>query len=496
MKAPFGFDAGCRKTGREVLVEWDTDKLVNPHIAIAGMSGSGKSYLIRHLISCMEKTSNSNIRFHMFDPHGDMRIPGASTVLMSEQMPYGLNPLRVSSDPHFGGLRKRIQTFIDTINRGSSTSLGVKQENVLRNLLYDVYEMHGFKRDDPSTWAVDPSTDMLVDGGSANRLYLDIPKSEKDNAKKLAPIIWDPDKFLWWITPDKYVGAITQWLPKTNGRSNPTVDEVLIYARRLLQMSFLGSNQVAVTDLEIFHKAASGYQKKVLEATKRAGGEKIDPYVVEQLDKAGIKAVASFADYVESVRTGVELDHLMKYDSTDVLKSVVDRLENLLNTGLYKNKPLPFDESCRVWHYQLDPLRTSEQKMFVLFRLEELWEQARQRGHSDEVVDVFILDEFGLYATAAQDPDNVINILARESRKYGISLIVAGQDPDAFPVSLIGSIGTKVVLGVDETFWKLLQTKMRVPEPLIKWIKLKSTMAVQFKESGSSKNEWRWVHIK
>ena len=496
MKAPLGFDASVRKSGRELPVIWDSERLVNPHILIAGMSGAGKTHTLRHMIASMFSSAVYMPRFHIFDVHGDIEVEGASVVEISERGKFGLNPLRVSPSPKYGGIRKQIQLFIDTINRVSSSPLGIKQVTVIRNLLQDVYAIHGFKNDDPDTWHINPGDEVLINGGTENRLYLRVPIAEKDEAKALGAR-WDVQKSLWYVFADKYEGSVTKWLPATVGRRNPTVEEVLIYAKRLHQRLFLGSDQKSVMKLEIFNKAAASYKRKVLEKFKQGENDWSDPALREALDKAGMKAVESYADYVESVQTGYELDHLLRYDSTEVLKSIVDRFETLIGTGLFKSTPISLPEENPVWNYTLDGLlRAEEKKMFVFFRLEEIWAEARIKGKTDHIRDVILLDEFGLYATEAQDPDHIINVLARESRKYGIALIVAGQDPDAFPDSLVGSIGTKMILGVDENYWRSMTNKMRIDEALLKWIKLQSTIAVQFKEKSVTKNEWRWVHLK
>lgn len=496
MKAALGFDASSRSQKKEVPIVWDSSRLANPHVLLAGISGAGKTHLIRNFIDSIQQTAEHPIRVHLFDVHGDMNISGASTVLFSEQTNHGLRPLRVSPDPHYGGLRKCIQNFIDTINKVSKSPLGTKQISVLRNLLYDVYEMHGFYKDDPSTWIVNEYEETLIDNGANNRLYLQVPIAEKDQAKNLGAK-WDPDKKLWWVAPDLYSGSITKWLPATIGRSNPTVEEVLIYAKRLHVQLFMGSDQNAILNLEIFNKAATAYQRKALSIAKLNKTDKDvhDLKEIEALDNFGKKAVLSYANYVESVRTGLEIEALIKYDSKDVLKSVVDRLETLVSTGLFKSKPLPFNSSSSVWRYLMDPLRTEEQLMFTLFRLKELWDAAREKGRSDVVTQIFVLDEFSIYASAASDQDNIINILARESRKYGIAIIVAGQNPDAFPDDLISSIGTKIILGVDESFWKSLTNKMRIDDKLLNWIKVRQSIAVQFKEIGATKNDWKWVYL-
>lgn len=495
MKCLFGFDSLGIQQGQNVPVEWDSERLINPHIMMAGLSGAGKSHTIRNMMREMTQSlkPGQKVRFHVFDVSGDMAIDGASSVLFSEQTNHGLNPLRINADMHSGGVRKRVQGFIRTLNRVAVMSLGVKQEACLRNILFDVYAMAGFRQDSPATWIIDDSTSHLISDGSDGRMYLDIPMSDKDKAKELGVIKWDGDRKCWWLPIELYTGAITAWPPKRAGRAHPTIADVLIYARRLLHTSYMGSDQEAVTNLEAFNKAAHAYQRRVLEAARRGDHSYSDENAESALSKAANKAVDSYAAYVTSIRTGRELDNLMKYDSTDVLKSVCDRLESMSHTGIFKEKPIPFNPAAQVHRYELQKLTTEEKKMFVLFRLEELFQQAQQRGIQDDYVEVYVLDEFALYATAAEDADNVINFIAREGRKYSATLICAAQSPMSFPEDLVSSIGTKILLGVDEQYWRALTTKMRIEEKLLAWIRLQRTIAVQMKEKGAAKNEWRWV---
>jgi hypothetical protein len=493
MRVTFGHDAGSKARGQIVPVEWDSKRLVNGHCLVVGMSGAGKTHTLRKMVSQMQESNEPDkpLRFHVFDVHGDIEIPGASTVMFSEQTTYGMNPLRVNADPHFGGLRKRVQGFISTVNR-VMRSLGGKQEAALRNILYDVYAQHGFYQDDPSTWEIDESAAHLVSDGSDNRLYLDVPMAEKDQAKALGAR-WDGDNRCWWIAADTYQGGITRWPPRTAGRTHPSIPDALNYARRVLKLSFLGSDQEAITSLEIFNRATTQYQKRVLDAMKKGELAFKDDKLQADLEKAGNKAIEAYTNYVQSIRTGRELEDLMKYDSTDVLKSVVDRLENLNAIGIFKATPPPFDPNAQVWRYNLKALSMEERKLFVLFRLEELFAKAVERGEQDDVVEVIVLDEAHIYAD--DDPDNIMNTVAKEARKFGLAMICASQSPTHFPEDFISSVGTKVILGIDEMYWRQSSVKMNVPEEAIKWIKLQSTMLVQAKEKGNAKNDWRWTLI-
>jgi len=184
MEIRYGIDAAAKKRGENVFVSWSSEHAVNGHCLMVGMSGAGKTYNLRKMIRQMLETGNGATRFHVFDVHGDIDVPGSSSVLFSEQTDYGMNPLRINPDPHFGGVRKRIQGFINTMNK-VMRQLGTKQEAVLRNILYDVYWRHGFRQDDPSTWVIDEGDARLLSDGSDGRIYIDVPIEEKDQAKAL-----------------------------------------------------------------------------------------------------------------------------------------------------------------------------------------------------------------------------------------------------------------------------------------------------------------------
>ena len=327
LKAILGYDASPSRQGQPVV--WDTDKLANPHIAISGISGSGKTHTIRNMIAAMSQTAARPPRFHLFDVHGDMGIQGASDAMFSAQTPYGLNPLRILDDMHYGGVRNRVMNFMSIINRVSPSALGVRQESVISKMLYDLYKSHGFDPKDASTWKIDEEKSMLVNGGADNRLYLDVPIAEKDDVKALGGR-WDPEKKLWFVAADQYKGSITKWLPKTLGRTNPTVEELLHYAERLMKAAFMGTDQKAVLLLEIYHRAASGYQRKVLDMARRGAGEWQDKDMLDALEKAREKVEVAMKNYLLAVRTGAELNHALDYGSLEVMKSVVVRRQIFL----------------------------------------------------------------------------------------------------------------------------------------------------------------------
>lgn len=495
MQLTLGTDYFAARKGTATPILLDTSKLINGHMLIVGSSGVGKSHTIRRLIR-EASDKGVRVRFHVMDVHGDLDIPGASVVQFSEQAPFGLNPLRVNPDPHFGGVRKCIQTFIRTINQASTTSLGVKQEAVIRNLLQDVYRDFGFFADDPGSWAVNEYEVSLVSGGTDNRLYLEVPFADKEKVQGLGAR-WDPGKKHWWVHTQNYAGELLKWSPAYKERRYPTLEDVAEYCKRLHEERFLGSDQKAVRALSFYHKKAQALQRRRLDAMKSKHFNDYKEETDEEMETARLKAIEAYTEYVNAVQTGLELESLIKYDSADVLKSVVDRVSNLRATGIFKNAIPPFNPEASVWRYKLNALSQEEKKMLVLFTLQEIFNRAVQRGETPDVVEVIVLDELSTYTSTSDDEngDGIIGVISREARKFGLALWAANQSPANVPESLISSVGTKVILGIDEMYWPQAVTKLRVETKLLDWIRPHNSMAVQMKEKGALKNRWWWVQL-
>lgn len=489
MKATFGFEAAKR----DVPVEYDTSVLLNGHGVILGVSGTGKSFtikkFIRHCLATLP--AGKKLRIHVLDVHGDIDIEGASEVMFSETSPYGfVNPLKLNPDPDFGGVRKQIQGLVNTMN-SVMPRLGGKQEACLRNILTDLYANRGFDPDDSATWNVDDERERYLNDGK-DRLYIDVPRAEKDEAKALGAR-WDPAVFCWWVTPRSYAGDIKRWQPKMMPGVSPTVEDAVQLARGLLVESFMGSDEAGIVALNEFNSAASQYQKAVLAAMRKGGQLSDHDDLLEGLEKKKATAIERFTKYVESVRTGHELEKLMKYDSTDVLKSVLDRLENLKAMGLFKSVAAPFREDVVVWRYKMNALLLHERRLAGLFKMQEIFLNSVQRGEVDDVQEIIIADEAHIYAD--DDSDNILAKIGFEGRKFGLALVAVAQSPKSLPEDFIKMCGTKVILGIDESEWRAAATRFRVEERALAWTRPREKMLVQLKRKGHSKNDWIWTII-
>lgn len=424
MKIDLGNNAYLKHTqNRTEPVVWDSQAAMNGHIMIMGGSGAGKTHLGRKLLADMALAS-PDVRVHVFDVHGDIdHLPSLSSVTFSEQSYSGFNPLVVDDNPHCGGVRRRIQAFLSALNR-TSRQLGVRQEAVLRVILTDLYAANGFFEDKPESW-------RLSDGVS--RKY-----------------------------PKKY----------------PTLADAVRFSQAKLRALYLGTNADAVAALEqVNRKAQAIYNRLKSLGEVSAEAVRADP----ELNKLKDAAAEAYAKAIREIGTGRELNDLIRFDNRDVLRSVVDRLENLNAVGIFRPTPPPFDGKAPIWRYDIKSLREDEQKLLVNFRLESLFQQAVAAGVQPEIRQVIYLDEGKRFFT--DEPDNPINVIATEGRKFGLALVCASQSPTHFSEDFLSNVATKILLRLDEMYWDGSIRKLKIDAKTLRYIVPRKTMAVQIKTS-------------
>jgi hypothetical protein len=436
MQVVLGTNAYLQRTEQKnVPVVWDSHTAMNGHILIMGGSGSGKSYLARQIVKGMCQT-DQGARFHIFDVHGDLNgLPHTSSVKFSEQNQYGYNPLAVDACLDSGGVRRQIQGFISALNR-TSRKLGSRQEAVLRAILIDLYAANGFYVDKPSSWSLD-------DG-------------------------------------------VTRRFTK----KHPTLTDAARFTHAKLKALYLGADNSAAAALEQTNRKAQALVGK-LKSLGQFSPEKItaDPDV-QKLKEA---AMASSPSAIGAIGTGRELDDLLRYDSREVLRSVVERLENLDATGIFRLETPPFDNMAAIWRYDIKALREDEQRLFVNFRLEDIFRHAIAGGVQRNIRHVVFLDEAKRFFT--EEADNPVNLIATEGRKFGLGLMCASQSPTHFSDDFLSNVATKVVLRLDEMYWDSSAKKLKIEQAVLKHIVPRKSLAVQIKTSDSATARFVGVNL-
>jgi len=424
MRIKIGTEFFSMKEGKPKEVILDYTKVVNPHMIIVGPSGTGKTYSLKKIISAIKtaskKDKSSNLRFYIMDVHGDIKVEGASTVKFSEITEYGLQPLKLSCDPDFGGVRKRIRSFIKMLNH-TSRKLGPKQESVLYNLLEELYYARRFNPKDPRTWT------------------------------------------------------------EENGRKYPTLLDLRRWTEYKYKHMLFGAPSKALKAFDELKRLNSQLQKKIKQQLKQKSTD--DDAIKEQIMKIKEKMKEAFSEGVDNLGTGYELDELIKYDSPDVVKSVLDRIILLESSGIFKEKTPPFDKKSQIWRYDVKALSRDEEKMFLSVLAEDLFFEAKEKGEKSLPEMFLVVDEASIFLQNA-DPEYILNIIAKEARKYGLGLILATQSLEHIPDDIIESSATKIILGVDEGKMDITAKKLQIDKKRLKYITPRYSALVQIKEGG------------
>lgn len=468
------------KYGSGSPLTWNMQRAINPHGLLLGMSGAGKTHLLKRAIQSF--SANPNVKIHVFDVHGDIHTPNESAVLYSETTGYGINPLEINPDPHYGGVRKRIESFIKIVEK-STAAFGVRQEAVLRGLLEELFGYYGLFIDQPESWGLPGQTDNGL-------VFLEVPFESKDRAKKLGAK-WHPGARCWYIEAIRYTGEIRALYPikEVNGvskRKYPTLSDLVGFVYTKMEEAFIGVGHDAMLALQEFHAATTKLNKQI--SHKQIGeqflSEKDEASLLSYKEKVRI----AVEDYLSQNATEKTLQEAMLYSSYDLLSGVYQRIKALEASGVFRDTHPPFSRGTNVFRHNIAPLSREEQKLFALFSLDKLFSQAVQMGETKEIRFIVVLDESARYFD--KDPENILNIIATEGRKFGIALICAAQSPEMFSQEFLSSVATKIVLGIDESFWDTARRKLNLDKEKLSSIRPQEQILFQTKEKGDNKGTW------
>lgn len=422
-----------RTKRQEIPVFYDPSKLINSHLLICGMSGTGKSF---QALEFLASAANAGLEIDVFDAHDELdRIPGSTACTFSQATQYGYNPLVLNTDPHTGGVNRQIGYFIDLI-KSVTPQFGIKQEAALRNLLQDTYAAARIRQSDPKSWR--------------RQIITDDYRNKLIDARK-----WDELKNFY-----------------------PTLEDLKSYARRKVIALTLGGDNKCVTAFDSLTRMRRRLDNLLKQFTKSADDEE-KARLEEQILVQKVKCIDTYKTFVEAMETGREVDDILKYDSVDVLTSIMQRLTLLSSTGILSANEPPFGDS-RVRVHQIKSISHEQQVLYVKLRIQDIFEQCKRLGPTrtgTELRRVIFLDEAHKFFT--NEPNDIINAVSKEARKFGLGLWCASQQPTAFPESFLTNVGATFLLGIHTSYWKRAASMFRISEESLRSVKPKEVMAVK-----------------
>jgi hypothetical protein len=428
-------DSRWRSTSEVLPVILNTDHLINGHMLFAGMSGTGKSWQIKALLATAAK---QGITCDVFDVHEELDdIPGAKAVRFSEATKTGYNPLDLSTNEHSGGVRRQISWLIDTINR-SSRELGPRQEAALRNLLSDVYYLRGCYAETPSSWSKKTITE---------------------------------DQYAAMIRARDYNGLKAYY---------PTLRDVISYAERQLKIMTTGADSRVINALERVESTAAKMNGLMKRFGKACSDEEITKLETQLGNEKG-KAIDAYVEFIQGIESGKEFQTYSKYTSKDTLQSLIERLQGLLDCGIMQSNPPQWgDAKLRV--YQINSLSDSERRLLFYTRAEAVLRECMDLGKTDTVRRILLVDEGHIYYS--EDPDNPLNRIAKEGRKFGLSLVIGSQSPTHFSEDFLTNCGTVFLLGIHGQYWDMACKKLGMERALLQATRPREVLTVKMQRLG------------
>jgi Helicase HerA, central domain len=468
---PFGTHARFGQT-----VVFDSRRVVNGHMLVAGPSGTGKSHQLNRMILSLAEQGAKQI--FVIDIHGDLAdfedlkpfrnapVPNnlVQSIKFGEQTRYGLPPLDLLNDPE-GGPRKRANAFINLMERQGA--LGPKQKTALFRLVIDLYKRHGFLMDDPKTWTLDYDprqvrVRVVVARPGMIALpaldWFDKNDEEKTTLKRDYGVRFNGDTKCWEAPDNHPLAAEARDKWGSNGAKRfPTLADVRRHLWDRLVMMKTGQSAPAIRALDKVMSLASKRARLRTRKLSMAGEEDMEK-LESTLAKVQAESLEAFQEGMERVDSGQELEELLLWDSADAIKGLFDRIEALERSGIFKGEPPPFDLSVPIWRFNIKSLSDDEQMLFVDVLLERIFMEAKSRGEADGPDTFIFLDE--AHKFVVDDGEHIINRIVKESRKFGVGLVLSSQAFVHFSDDLLMSSGLKLVLGCPEMYREPMRRKL------------------------------------
>lgn len=131
---------------------WNPEKLANPHGAIIGSSGSGKTQTLKAIAYSILQTYPTKLI--IIDFHGDQEIQGEICYRINMESSHGINPLVINLDREGGG--PNLQSIQIAMLLKKVLRLGPNQEGMILDCLKSCYLNKGITQDIHFSWTNNP----------------------------------------------------------------------------------------------------------------------------------------------------------------------------------------------------------------------------------------------------------------------------------------------------------------------------------------------------
>lgn len=395
-----GFCFGQGMFKKNQSYSWDPDLEETPHLLVWGSSGSGKSFLLREIITYLQ---SRNKHVHLVDLHGDLETPGDNTMQFGgyKTEHFGINPFQFDTSIN-AGPKTQLPIIVSMFRSTYLSGMGGIQELILKQLCSDVYLLAGIDKQDPATWMV-------------------------SDIEEKTPNLED------------LLALIEQIIEHYNGPKSlhKYIDSELFNLKTLAKQHGEGHDLVNKQHDDIV-KNISQYIHNHYIASSNAKSEELFP--------------------IKSIDPAINLSAYEGKKALSTLESIAMYTKALIQCDIFHSTPPPV-KTGSVNRYNLQYIEDEVRTFFVEALVSKIFRAAQVRGEYNkrvnpnrgEKVDTYIiLDEIqSIMPRNNLDknlPSQTYNRIASEARKYGLGLIVLTQSPGSFPTPMLSNITKRVGL--------------------------------------------------
>ena len=388
-------------------VFWDYRKEQNPHLMIIGKSGSGKTYLLRNILSHFALKEKGKINVFVIDFHGDLEIGDSQTIEFNKNdvNSAGIGIFEFDYFSKAGGIYNRVDELVKIFENSFFPQMSPLRKALLKKLLLDVYIKKGYDPDDKSTWNKPLSNLPTIDDLAALiSSILDILEEMKSKKESI-----------------NYSVAIEQFKSLMSKKNDFNEKELVKKAEEIFNL----------------------YKKELLEEDKS----------IEE--KLGIK---DFSFYTKK-------NVLSSLESMEVYINAMkeSKIFSKHNTILDKNK--------NVFRFNLKYLEDEMMLFIANLIIQRIFTKLRMRykykqGEKTNINTFIVIDESKLILPNREKNNDLhfINRIVSEARKFGLGIILASQRISHYSQEMISNIATKIVLNTDESEQPLVKKKLGIEQ--------------------------------
>ena len=439
------YELGTDYSTKKRIDGWDPDSKFcsNPHLLITGMSGAGKTTVLKDLINYLGNKRKKIV--FVLDIHDGLEVENENYVKYSARnTSVGINPFEFDYDIEDGGPAIRAEILVSLFKKHFMPTAGVIQQNILKELFIDCYRYKGILDHDETTWPKSEIDDMSTDTSSGTTL----------------PTMSDLE--------DIYTMVFN--------KVNVTKNQVLCNESH---------NQIEI----------DYYRKKINESVNENMKNKYEKLLEERLDDIQNDSSRNQENQKEDNEIGQEdeddntssswfrkynIDYT-KYKGRNViatLNTIGVYIRNFASMNIFNAKKPKFNKNIN--RLDLSGFTNAGKPDFALFFfdlfLQRVFSRCKIKGEyrdrpesqrtRGDKTDVFIvIDESRVILPTGKEKDNpyhMTNKIAAESRKYGLGLILGSQRVTHYGDEILSNFFTKIILKTDSSDIKITNDKLKM----------------------------------